>query len=143
MLPSDLLPLIEDYHRSSDAFTKGDPEPLKSLYSRRDDVTIANPFGPAAHGWQKASETITRAATHYRDGEALGFDRIADSASADLAFMHEVEWLRSKIGGTDQLVPVSLRVTTVFRREDSRWRVIHRHADPITAPRAAASIVAG
>jgi ketosteroid isomerase-like protein len=24
-----------------------------------------------------------------------------------------------------------LRVTTVFRREDGEWRVVHRHADPV------------
>ena len=142
MLPSDLVQLIEEYHRATDAFTKGNPEPLKSLYSQRDDVTIANPFGPAARGWKKASETIERAATNYREGEAIGFERTSDYASADLAFMHEVERVRSKVGGSDQLAPISLRVTTVFRREDGRWRIVHRHADPITAPRAAASIVA-
>jgi ketosteroid isomerase-like protein len=46
-----------------------------------------------------------------------------------------------KVGGAEELVPVSLRVTTIFRREDDGWRIVHRHADPITAPRTARSIV--
>jgi ketosteroid isomerase-like protein len=24
-----------------------------------------------------------------------------------------------------------LRVTTIFRREDGEWRVVHRHGDPV------------
>jgi hypothetical protein len=32
-------------------------------------------------------------------------------------------------------------VTTIFRREDGAWRIVHRHADPITSPRTPESIV--
>jgi ketosteroid isomerase-like protein len=53
----------------------------------------------------------------------------------------EVERLRSKVGGREDLAPVELRVTTVFRREDGRWRIVHRHADPITTPQAAESVL--
>jgi ketosteroid isomerase-like protein len=28
----------------------------------------------------------------------------------------------------------SLRVTLAFRREDSRWRLVHRHADALVHP---------
>jgi len=142
MWPSDLAKFIENYHHATDSFVKGNPQPLKDLYSRRDDVTIANPFGPAARGWKNAAETIDRAASNYREGEATGFERTSDYATADLAYIVELERFRSKVGGSDQVVPISLRVTTIFRREDRGWRIIHRHADPITAPRAAASIVA-
>ena len=141
MLPSDLQNLIEGYHHAMDAFMKGNPQPAKDLYSRREDVTIANPFGPPARGWEKAAETMDRAATNYRDGNATGFERTSEYASTDLAYILELEQLRSKVGGADELVPFSLRVTTIFRREEGGWRIIHRHADPITAPRAAASVV--
>jgi hypothetical protein len=36
---------------------------------------------------------------------------------------------------------VSLRVTTLFRREDGVWKVVHRHADPITAKRPPQSVI--
>ena len=39
------LPL-EEYHRAGHEITKGNPEVYKALYSRGDDVTLANPFGP-------------------------------------------------------------------------------------------------
>jgi SnoaL-like domain len=37
-----------------------------------------------------------------------------------------------KVGGAEEMVRVALRVTTIFRREDDGWKVVHRHADPIT-----------
>jgi len=141
MLASDLTKFIEQDHLALDAFVKGDPEPLKNLYSRRDDVVIANPFGPPAKGLEKAAETMDRAATNFRDGEATGFQRISEYATADLGYVIEIERFRSKIGGGDKLVPFALRVTTIFRREEGAWRIILRHADPITSARPAAAIV--
>ena len=140
-MDSDLAQFIERQHRALDAFVKGDPELLKALYSRRDDIVIANPFGPPAKGWQKAAATMEKAATNYRDGEATGFERVAEYATADLGYIMEVERYRSKVGGGDTLVPIALRVTTIVRREDGAWKIVLRHADPITSARPPASIV--
>ncbi len=126
-----------------DAFVKGDPEPLKELYSKRDDVTIANPFGPPSRGWANAAETMDRAATNFREGEAIGFERISDYATADLAYTVEIEQFRSKLGGADSITEFSLRVTTVFRREAEDWKIVHRHADPITTSRSTESLSSG
>ena len=41
------LPL-DEYHRAGIAITNGNPDVYKSLYSRAEDVTLANPFGPPA-----------------------------------------------------------------------------------------------
>lgn len=142
MLALDLIKFIEQDHAALSAFARGDPEPLKNLYSRRDDVIIANPFGPPAKGWEKAAETMDRAAANYRDGEAAGFERIAEYATETLGYIMEIERYRSKVGGSENLTPLALRVTTIFRREDGAWRVVLRHADPITSARPAASILA-
>ena len=141
MSASELAQVIEHSHRALDAFMKGDPEPAKALFSRRDDVTLANPFGPAARGWPQLEPTLEQAAAHYREGEATGFDRISEYATAELAYIVEVERLRAKVGGADEITPLALRVTTIFRREDGAWKIVHRHADPITTPRPAESIM--
>ena len=142
MLVGDLTKFIQQDHAALSAFVRGDPEPLKSLYSRRDDVVIANPFGPPARGWEKVAETMEHAATNYRDGVVVGFERISEFANETLGFIIEIERYRSKVGGSESLTPLALRVTTIFRREESAWRVVLRHADPITSSRPAASIVA-
>jgi ketosteroid isomerase-like protein len=61
--------------------------------------------------------------------------------AADLAYTVEIESYRARVGGAEEMTPVSLRVTSVFRREDGVWKVVHRHADPITAPRPPESVI--
>ena len=42
----DVDDLIERYQLGLDEFMKGNPEPVKELYSHKEDVTLANPLGP-------------------------------------------------------------------------------------------------
>lgn len=139
--PNDLEDVIERYHGALDAFARGDHEPARRLYSERDDATLGNPFGPFVRGSEQVTEAMTRAAANYRDGHASGFDLVSKHVAGDIAYTVEVERLRSKIGGAQELASVALRVTTVFRKEDDGWRIVHRHADPITTARPAESIL--
>ena len=141
MKTSDVDRAIEQHHRACEEIVKGNPEPLKALYSHRDDVSLANPFGPPVSGWKQAAETMERAATNYRDGEATGFDQVMKYETPELACTVEVERYRAKVGGGNEVVPVVLRVTTIFRPEDGAWKIMHRHADPITSARPPESVV--
>ena len=133
--------VIEQSHLALAEFVKGNPEPLKDMYSHEDDVTLANPFGPAVRGWKQAAETMERAASNYSDGEATGFDGVAKYVTAELAYIVEVERYRLRVGGSTDAVPVVLRVTSIFRPEDGVWKIMHRHADPIDSARPAQSVV--
>jgi ketosteroid isomerase-like protein len=141
MAASEFAQAIEANHHAVDAFVKGNPTPLGALYSRRDDATLANPFGPPVRGWAQIEPTMARAATHYRDGEATGFERISAYETVELAYLVEIERFLAKVGGASARTPLALRVTTIFRREDAAWKIVHRHADPITMPQPAESIV--
>jgi ketosteroid isomerase-like protein len=138
--PEHDLPL-EDYHRAGREITNGNPEAYKRLYSRGDDVTLANPFGPPVRGWNEVSATLDRAAENYRDGEVVGFENVATVISPELAYTVEIESYRARVGGAEAITPVAVRVTTTFRREEGIWKVVHRHADPITVPRPPESVI--
>ena len=141
MKRSDLHDFIDQYHRALDEFFRGDPEPAKRLYSHREDATLANPFGTVAVGWEQVAKTMERAALNYRDGRASAFDTLARYATSELAYLVEVERFEAKVGGAEKTASGALRVTSILRPEDGAWRIIHRHADPITAPRAAESVI--
>jgi ketosteroid isomerase-like protein len=129
---SDLDDLRDRYHRSVEALIRGDPEPQMVLWSHRDDVTLANPYGPPAKGWEGVRQVAARAASLLREGEGLTFDPVSGYETADLAYDVGIQRFRAKVGGSADMAPVSLRVTTIFRREEDGWRILHRHADTIT-----------
>ena len=139
--PDDLDEVIEQSHLTLGEIVKGNPEPLKMVYSHREDVSLANPFGPPVRGWEQAATTIERAASNYKDGEIVGFEYVAKYVTPELAYIVEVERYKAKVGGGEELAPISLRVTSIFRREDGVWKIVHRHADPITTAQPAESVI--
>jgi ketosteroid isomerase-like protein len=141
VLEKDFDAAVEQYHLAAREFVKGNPEPYKMVYSHRDDVTLGNPFGPIVRGWQQVATTLERAASNYRDGEFAGWENVAKYVTPELAYIVEFDRLKAKIGGSAEFTPVALRATSVFRREDNAWKLVHRHADPITAPRPAESVI--
>jgi ketosteroid isomerase-like protein len=137
---TDDLPMKE-YHRAGLEITRGNPEVYKSLWSRRDDVTLSNPFGPPVRGWQEVSDRLDLAASKYRDGQDFEHENIVTVIAPELAYTVEVERFNARVGDSDELTPLGIRTTTVFRREDGEWRVTHRHGDPITSMRPAESVL--
>ncbi len=140
-MTDDIDKAIERSHAALGAIWKGDSSGYHALFSDADDITLGNPFGPYARGRREVEATVDRAATYFRDGEVIGVDLVAKYVSDDFACVVEVERGRVKVGGGTELVPVALRVTSVFRLEHARWKLVHRHADPITTPRPAESVI--
>jgi ketosteroid isomerase-like protein len=127
--------------RSRPGFARGNAELAENLWSQRDDITLGNPFGPFVSGTDQVVRAMRRAASFYRDGKAVGFELVAKEVTADLAYLVEVERLSARMGGREDLTTVELRVTSIYRNEDGAWRLVHRHADPITSARGADSVV--
>jgi ketosteroid isomerase-like protein len=130
----DLDEAIEHYHDALDQFAKGNPEPVKVMYSHQEDVTLANPFGPAVRGSELVSDALDYASSRFRNGEAAQFENLARYVTADLASILEVERWKARVGDREVASRFDLRVTSTFRLEDEGWKLVLRHADPITTP---------
>ena len=57
MNTTDFDEVVEHYHLALGEFLKGNPEPAKKLWSHREDVTLANPYGPPVRGWEQVAQT--------------------------------------------------------------------------------------
>lgn len=128
----DIENIIEQYHKTLDDFSKGNPHPFKQICSIRDDIALANPWGPHARGWKKVSEKLDFASSRFRDGWVTEIQTIATYSTPELVTIYELETWNAKVSGRDQVSTFDLRVTSTFRKEDGVWKLIHRHADPIT-----------
>ena len=137
----DVDQLIEQFQLALGEFVKGNPEPAQKLFSHREDVSLANPFGPPARGWEQVAQTMERAASNFRDGEMVDFENVAKYVTPELAYVVWLERAKVKVGGVEDFAPAVLRVTMIFRPEDGEWKVVHRHADPITTPQPAESVL--
>ena len=137
----DVDQLTEQYQLGLEEFMKGNPEPVKELFSHRDDVTLANPLGPPARGWDQVAATIERASSFMRDGEDLHCETVAKYVTAELAYTVWIERVKAKVGGREDITQTALRVTMIFRPEEGVWKVVHRHADPITTAQPAESVI--
>mgnify|MGYP000895617372 CR=1 FL=1 len=133
---------IDQSHRALHAILNGDPKLYEALFADRDDVTLGNPFGPYAKGKAAVAKTLAGAAAKYRDGEVVAVDRVAIYADNRLAVIVEVEHDRAKVGSRTELADFSARVTSAYELIDGKWRLVHRHADPITTPLPAESVLA-
>ena len=137
----DVDQLIDQYQQALDAFLKGNPEPGKELFSHREDVTLANPLGPPAHGWEQVGAAIEHAASQVRDGRLVSVEIVEKHATPEFAYTVWLEHAEAKFGGREEIAPTTLRVTMIYRPEFGIWKVVHRHADPITSPQPAESVI--
>ena len=140
MSPSEFDAAVESYREALQAFLNGDWHPVAAHFSRRDDVTLANPFGPPARGWPDVEATIAAAAANFEAG-SCEFEEVSRYATPDLAYVLHLERAQVRLAGTSAMAPSTLRVTMIFRREGAEWKVAHRHADPIASPRPATTIL--
>jgi ketosteroid isomerase-like protein len=138
----DVDQLIEHFNLAQGELLKGNIEPMNDLFSHREDVTLNNPLSPPAHGWERVAATMERAASQFRDGDIVAIENQEKHVTPELAYVVRVERAKAKVGGSEDIIaPIALRVTMIFRPEDGEWKVVHRHADPITTAQAPESVI--
>jgi len=110
------------------ALHNGNAAPRTAIWSHDDPVTL---FGAAlmGSGWGQISNVFESLASRFSNG-TYEYEVIAAGASGDLGYIAGIEHSTVSVGGAAPEA-YELRVTTVLRREDGEWRVVHRHADPM------------
>jgi ketosteroid isomerase-like protein len=110
------------------ALHNGDAAPRIAIWSHEDPVTV---FGAAltVSGWTEVQQLFESLASQFSNGE-YEYEVVASGVSGDLGYIAGIEHSKASVGGAPPDA-YELRVTTILRREDGEWKVVHRHADPV------------
>ncbi len=133
VIPDFSVTVVRTQHAVA-ALLGGDPEPEKELWSRRDDITLANPAGGFRRGWQEVEAGLNLAASGFASGRSCTFEEITAEAGTDIAYVFELERFESELTNGRGAVTGALRVVMIFRLEDDDWKLVHRQADTLTEP---------
>jgi ketosteroid isomerase-like protein len=129
----DVTGLVELWSAAAQAYMDGDLRTYAGLARHGEDYTLMPPIGgDPRRGFDGSDEAAEWTARTFLGGET-DVEVFQAYASGDLAVLVAVE----RQQGTVAPLPRqdwSLRITLVFRREDGTWRLVHRHADPLTRP---------
>jgi ketosteroid isomerase-like protein len=130
----DVGKLIERVREAARALIQGEVRRYFALVNEAPDYTLMPPTGgPTRHGFDSSPATIEALEDFFAgDGEA-DLEVEHSYASGDLVVLVGVERQHGTVGGLPEQ-DWSLRVTLVFRREGSDWRLVHRHADALVQP---------
>jgi ketosteroid isomerase-like protein len=120
-----VLPRLEEMDT---AFHNGDVSPRFAVWSHNDPVTL---FGAllTASGWDEVGPSFEWLASRFSSG-TFRYEVIAAGASDDLGYIVGIEHITASVASGPP-EDYELRVTTILRREDGEWKVVHRHADPM------------
>jgi ketosteroid isomerase-like protein len=127
----ELGELVERVREATRGLMQGDVRRYFALVNEAPDYTLMPPTGgPTRHGFDPSPANVDALEKFFSGGGDGDFELEQQYASGDLAVLVGVERQHGRVGGLpDQ--DWSLRVTLVFRREDSVWRLVHRHADAL------------
>jgi ketosteroid isomerase-like protein len=114
--------------REVEAMHVGDVAPRMALWSHQEPVTL---FGAVLtkRGWGELEPAFRWLASTFHGSESFEYEVVAAGVSGDLGYVAGLEHSVAAAGGRTEPAPYTLRVTTVFRREDGAWKVVHRHGD--------------
>jgi len=125
----ELADLIRRTEEATLAFMRGDMSRYLELTPHARGFTLMNPFGGVPTRYDNRAESLAKAASYFKAGEAK-LELVEAHASGDIVVLVMIERQHGEVGGLpDQ--DWSLRVTQVYQREGSEWQLVHRHADPL------------
>ena len=115
------------FYAAGNRLLAGDATAFEAIWSDADDISHLGPTGVVCTGRQAVMEQFAREAAMGFSGTLVADDRrYLETAEMGLLVCTE-----RTSGMTREGEPLKrdIRSTTVFRRENGHWRVVHHHTD--------------
>ena len=125
-----LAAMLPRHLAAEHALCRGNAEARAETWSQRDPVTLFGAAVSVRRGWDEMSSTFRWLAGRFSELRDYRFELVAAGASGDLAYT--VGFEHKTVVADGDPATYTLRVTHVYRREDGRWQVVHRHGDHVS-----------
>ena len=122
-----VLAANEVWYVALNAMLNGDPAPFAAVYSHADDISYMSAEGGLRVGWD-ATWSDWKAQAGLAQGGHV--DEVDNNIiiNGDMAVVQSVE--KGVVNNLEGVgVELEARETSVFRREDSQWKMVAHHAD--------------
>lgn len=124
-----LMVFLSRFEEALNGMLNDDPTLWLDLSSHSEEASFFPPFGGAERGWKQVEARYRAAAARRRRDAQVEIELIGSGVSGDLAYVVAIERSRFHLAGLDQVQSRFTRVTHILRREQGRWRLLHRHMD--------------
>jgi ketosteroid isomerase-like protein len=125
---ADLQAFTDDLHGKLEGHaTRSDTEPFLDLWSHSPDASIMAAVGGYHVGFDEVSKLLRWVSQRLRS-DTYSAQTLTTQDGDDLAASVELERYTGLPDGNE----MTLRVTHVYRKEDGHWKLLHRHAEPLT-----------
>ena len=125
-IENDIRKASDKFYAALNSTLNGDWTPMADVWSRNPDVSTMHPVGGTEVGWDEIRASWENLAKICSNGRVeLRDQRIC--VGEDLAYVTGTEHVNLLI--VKDQVQADLRVSNVYRRESSEWRMVHHHVD--------------
>lgn len=134
--PEDFAEFMKQREQVARAYVAGDGEPLRAIVARDEPASFFGPGGGHVLGADAVSTSHQSGAAHFAPGGDSSLQILHMGASNGLGYWVGIQHAIAHLRGESEARPMDLRVTEIFRRDNDRWKLIHRHADLLVEPTA-------
>lgn len=128
-LDNDVIELVDLSQHANSALMRGDIERYRELAPYSTDFTLFSPFGgQPTRG--VTPDHYARMGKFFKNG-TFRQEIVSTYHVEDMVVLALIERPYVSVAGLPEQ-EWALRVTLVFRRDQGTWRLVHRHADPLS-----------
>ena len=120
---------VAQLHAAMADVANGEVGAIKSLYSHTADATSFYGWGGYEKGWDAVSARWDWAGHQFKGGK-VSYLNVTTVVTPGLFYTTDIETFRmNAMDGMGGPTGWSNRVTHIFRLEEGRWRLLHRHGN--------------
>lgn len=114
---------------ASNEYIRGNPQQVSDMLTNSNPATFMPPSGAVIVGAGAVKQSQVEGAAGFGP-KSTGYFEVSNSGSSgDLGYWTGQQIATVNLAGKGETVDMTLRTTEIFRRENGKWKMVHRHAD--------------